>query len=395
MNKLEIPITKVKLDSDIKKEIANLHSEIIDNGWFVQGPRVKEFEDLWSDYTKSKHSIAVTSCTTAMHASLTALGVGKGDEVIVPAFTWIATANVVEHIGAKVVFCDIDINTFNIDVNKLESLITKKTKAIIPVHLFGLSCDIGRVCEIANKHNLKVIEDGACGFSSFFEKKHVGNFGDTGCFSFHPRKAITSGEGGMITTNDDNLAQKLRSFRDHGAEMSDLQRHLGAKPYLLSAYPYAGYNFRMTDLQAAVAVPQMKRAKENSKLRLKLSKKFNNLIDSVEWLSYPKFDSRFTHGYQSYVCLFQPEEITTKNVEKINLLRNKFMEYLQENGISPRPGTHSVHALDFYKRKYNLNEYDFINAWIADQCSIGLPFYITMTDLEFDYLANFILDYKI
>ena len=388
--KMSLPITSVKLDDSIKKEL----SDLIDTGWLVQGPKVKEFEDLWCQFTGVKHSIAVTSCTTAMHASLTAMEIGPGDEVIVPAFTWIATANVVEHVGAKVIFCDIDINTFNIDTLKLEQLITENTKAIIPVHLFGLSCEIQDILNIANKYNLKVIEDGACGFGSYYNNIHVGNFGHTGCFSFHPRKAITSGEGGMITTNDDDLAIKLRSLRDHGAEMSDLQRHLGPKPYLLSSYEYAGYNFRMTDLQATVAIPQMYTAKENSSNRVNLSKKFNQLLDEIDWLSYPKVDERFQHGYQSYVCLFNPEKIDKNNVAKINSLRNNFMEYLQDLDISPRPGTHAVHALGFYKKKYNIDEHDFLNAWIADQCSLGLPFYPSMNSSEFEYLANAIINYK-
>jgi dTDP-4-amino-4,6-dideoxygalactose transaminase len=388
--KIQLPITRVELDNSIKAELADL----IDSGWLVQGPKVKKLEDMWCNFTGAKHSIAVTSCTTAMHASLTALDIGIGDEVIVPAFTWIATANVVEHVGAKVVFCDIDTNTFNIDASKLESLITKKTKAIIPVHLFGLACEIDTITSIAKKYNLKVIEDAACGFSSFFEGKHVGNFGDTGCFSLHPRKAITTGEGGMITTNDDNLAIKLRSLRDHGAEMSDLQRHLGPKPYLLSSYKYAGYNFRMTDLQATVAIPQMHNANEQNVLRLSLSKKFNDLLDSIDWLSYPKVDNRYQHGYQSYVCLFSPEDINKNNIKNINILRNNFMEYLQNLDISPRPGTHAVHALEFYRKKYNIKENDYINAWIADQCSMRIPFFPTMNEKEFDYLANAITNYR-
>lgn len=388
--KIILPITSVKLEESIKKDL----SDLIDTGWLVQGPKVKEFEDLWCQFTGAKHSVAVTSCTTAMHASLAAMDIGPGDEVIVPAFTWIATANVVEHVGAKVVFCDIDINTFNIDVLQLEQLINKNTKAIIPVHLFGLPFDVEPIIEISKKYNIKVIEDGACGFGSYYNNIHVGNFGSVGCFSFHPRKAITSGEGGMITTNDDELAIKLRSLRDHGAEMSDLQRHLGPKPYLLSTYKYAGYNFRMTDLQATVAIPQMLNAVQNNKDRVNLAKKFNSLIDEIDWLSYPKVDKKFGHGFQSYVCLFSPEKIGVKNIQKINTLRNNFMEYLQNLNISPRPGTHAVHALEYYKQKYFINENDFFNAWIADQCSIGLPFYPSMSSEEFDYLSQALKNYN-
>ena len=177
-----------------------------------------------------------------MHLTLAALGIGPGDEVIVPAFTWISTANVVEHLGAKVVFCDIDLVTFNMDVEQIQSKISPRTKAIMPVHLFGLSAEMDSVLAVAQNYDLSVLEDAACGFGAKFKKRHVGTFGDAGCFSFHPRKAITTGEGGMVTTNDESLAEKIRRLRDHGAAMTDLQRHLGARPYLLADHPDAGYN---------------------------------------------------------------------------------------------------------------------------------------------------------
>ena len=245
---MKVPIARTHLT---EKDF-NIIRKPLESGWVVQGPYVDEFENKWNEYTGSKHSIAVTSCTTALHLSLAALGLKPNDEVIVPAFTWISTANVVEHLNAKVVFCDIDLKTFNIDVNQIEEKISPKTKAIIPVHLFGLSVHMGPILDIAQKYNLWVVEDAACGFGARYNGKHVGTFGDTGCFSFHPRKAITTGEGGMITTNDDELAEKMRSIRDHGAAMSDFQRHHGAKPYLLAEHPYAGYNYRMTDIQASL-----------------------------------------------------------------------------------------------------------------------------------------------
>jgi dTDP-4-amino-4,6-dideoxygalactose transaminase len=243
---MKIPIARTNLtEAEINSVLEPLRS-----GWLVQGPKVEQFEKKWSDFTGAKYSIAVTSCTSALHLSLVALGIKAEDEVIVPAFTWISTANVVEHVGAKLVFCDIDINTFNIDVAQIESKITKYTKAIIPVHLFGLAADMTVINNIAKKYNLKVVEDAACGFGSRYHKQHVGTFGNTGCFSFHPRKAITTGEGGMITTNDKVLAEKLRCLRDHGAIMSDLQRHQGSKPYLLADHQEAGFNQRMTDLRS-------------------------------------------------------------------------------------------------------------------------------------------------
>ena len=203
--KLNIPIAKTEFDDkDFQAQLKPLKS-----GWIVQGPYVKEFEKKWSAFTGAKYSIATTSCTSALHMSLVALDLKEDDEIIVPAFTWISSAAVVEHIKAKVVFCDIELDTFNIDCDKIRDLITSKTRAIIPVHLFGLSVDMGSIRKIANEHKLAIIEDAACGFNAKFKNQHVGFFETLAVLVSHPRKAITTGEGGMITTNNEELAVKL------------------------------------------------------------------------------------------------------------------------------------------------------------------------------------------
>lgn len=376
--KMNVPIARTSLtELEIESVLGPLRS-----GWLVQGPKVREFEEKWSAFTGAKHSIAVTSCTTALHLSLAALGFGPGDEAIVPAFTWIATANVVEHLGGKVVFCDIDLNTFNLDVAQLKNKITSRTKAILPVHLFGLAADMEPINNIAKHYGLWVVEDAACGFGSRYHGKHVGTLGATGCFSFHPRKAITTGEGGMITTNDDALAGKLRRLRDHGAAMSDLQRHLGARPYLLADHPDAGYNQRMTDLQAALGAAQMLRATEIIAERQRLAKIYDDAFSSLSWLKTPAHVDGLVHGYQSYPCLFQPESVTTESIPRINQARNAWMDQLQQVGISTRPATHAVHMLAFYREKYSLKPADFPNAYAANDCSISLPLFHGMTEAE-------------
>ena len=307
-----IPIAKTFLT---KNEI-NSVVKPLNSGWLVQGQYVHEFEKKFSKYTESKYSIAVTSCTSALHLSLAALGFKANDEAIVPAFTWVSTANAVEYLNGKVKFCDIDLDTFNIDTNKIEKLITKNTKAILPVHLFGLPANMIEIKRIAKKHKLIVVEDAACSLGSFYRKMHTGTIGDTGCFSFHPRKSITTGEGGIITTNNARLAKKLRILRDHGAEMSDLQRHLGSKPYLLSDHVELGFNYRMTDIQGILGSMQMNRVKKIINERRSLAKYYIENLNELNWLKLPNDQENSIHSYQSFPCLFQPQKLI--NLSKLN-----------------------------------------------------------------------------
>ena len=381
---MNIPIARSSLTEDEIQSVL----EPLSNGWLVQGPKVKEFETLWSVFTGAQHSLAVTSCTTGMELALAALGLKPGDEVILPAFTWIATANVIEHFGAKPVFCDIDLATFNIDVQLIESLITDKTAGIMPVHLFGLSADMDPILALSKKYELWVVEDAACGFGAKYKGSHVGSFGDVGVFSFHPRKAITTGEGGMVTGSNEELITKIQQLRDHGAVMSDLQRHLGSKPYLLADHIHAGYNQRMTDIQGALGAKQMERASEIIDERRSIAYKYNEAFAGLEWLGLPADIAGYEHGYQSYPCLLKPEFVSIKNVEKLNAARNSWMDELQVNGISTRPATHAVHMLTYYREKYELKPEDFPNAYLANDCSISLPLFHGMTSEEQDYVIQ-------
>lgn len=387
---LNVPIARTSLlEEEVLSVLAPLRS-----GWLVQGPKVREFEEKWSAFTGARHSIAVTSCTTALHLSLAALGFGPGDEAIVPAFTWVATANVVEHLGGKVVFCDIDLNTFNLDLEDAARKITPRTKAILPVHLFGLSADMDPVMSLARQHGLWVVEDAACGFGATYHGRHVGSLGDTGCFSFHPRKAITTGEGGMITTQSDTLAEKLRRLRDHGAAMTDLQRHMGARPYLLADHPDAGYNQRMTDLQAALGSAQMDRARAIVTERQRLAAVYDEAFAGLPWLKPPVHLDGYGHGYQSYPCLFQPEPLVAGSLARVNQLRNDWMDRLQRAGISTRPATHAVHMLSFYRDKYGLVPEDYPNAQAANDCSISLPLFHGMTESEQQHVIRNVMEFS-
>jgi dTDP-4-amino-4,6-dideoxygalactose transaminase len=301
---MKIPITKPLFDNSEKENIL----KPLESGWLVQGPFVAEFEKLFSEFIGIKFAKATTSCTTALHLALEALGIGKGDKVVVPSFTYVASANAVEYSGAEVVFCDIDLNTFNIDVNQLAQILKedkkKKIKAVMPVNLFGLCANLPAICGLAKKYNLKVIEDSACGLGAYIGTKHSGIFGDCACFSFHPRKAITTGEGGMVVTSNEKITQKVSSLRDHGASKSDLERHKERGGSLLPEFHQRGYNYRMTDLQAAVGVAQIKKAAMIIQGRREIAQKYNQALKDQSQLITPLVPEGYIHGYQSYVCLF-------------------------------------------------------------------------------------------
>ena len=352
--------------------------EPITTGWLTSGPKVRAFEEAFAARHTVKHAIAVTSATTALHLALIALDIKEGDEVIVPAFTWVSTANVVLYQGAKVVFVDIDPTTFNIDPEQLKDKITSKTKAIMVVHLFGLCAPMDEIKSIAG--DIPLIEDGACAAGSAYKGVPAGGLGLMGCFSFHPRKSITTGEGGMITTNDDTLAEKLQILRNHGASISEEQRHHGAQPYILPDFNILGYNYRMTDLQGALGCVQLKKLDSFIDERFKWANYYEQQLSSIEWIKTPSFKSDFKHGWQSYVLLIDEG--------KSPITRNQIMEKLQELGISTRPGTHAVHMLGFYANRYKISPSDFPGAQIANDKSISIPLHNRMVKEDYQYIVN-------
>ncbi len=291
-------------------------------------------------------------------------------------------------------FCDIDLKTFNINESLLEEIIQKDSsiKAIMPVNLFGLCANMPTIMQIAKKYNLKVIEDSACGFDGWIEDKHSGTFGDVGCFSFHPRKSICTGEGGMLITDDDEIAKIVSQLKDHGASKSDLQRHKEKGGSLLPDFTMRGYNYRMTDMQGALGVCQMKKAKYIMDGRRKIAKKYDDVLKEFYELQTPYIPDGYKHGYQSYVCIFTDgndiSNLTKEKIDQINIKRNIFMEKLEKKGIATRQGTHAVHTLDYYKTKHNLCEEDFLMSYAADRLSIALPLYTEMSDEEFEYVIE-------
>jgi len=388
--KFNIPITKAILGDEEKAEII----KPLETGWIVQGPHVEKFQELFCEFTKSKHAHATTSCTTALHLGLEAMGIKTGDKVIVPSFTWVSSANAVEYTGAEVIFCDINLKTFNIDETKLQNLIEndKSIKAIMPVNLFGLCANMPFIMDLSKKFKLKVIEDSACGFDSWIGNKHSGTFGDCGCFSFHPRKSITTGEGGMLITDDENIANKVSQLKDHGANKSDLKRHKQKGSFFLPDFTLKGFNYRMTDIQGALGVCQMNKKDYIMNGRRKIAKKYNESLSNLPQLIPPYVPKGYKHGYQNYTCIFTDgENISNLNkvqIDKINTKRNIFMEKLEQMTIATRQGTHAIHTLGYYKDKNNFKDEDFLMSYAADKLSVALPLYADMNDDEFDYVVS-------
>ena len=382
--KVSIPITKPLIGEEELRAV----QQPLETGWVVQGPHVQRFEEKFAAYTGARHAVATSSCTTALHISVAAMGLRPQDEVIVPGFTWVSTANVVEYMGAKPVFCDVDLETFNVDAAAIEALITPRTVGLLPVHLFGLSANLDPIMALAQRRGLWVVEDCACSLGGWYRGRHSGTFGELGCFSFHPRKSITTGEGGMIITDDDDLAELARSLRDHGASRSDHARHNDRGAFLLSEYNLLGFNFRMTDLQGALGAAQMDRLDDVLAQRRRRAGLYDEMLADLDWLRTPATPAGYVHGYQAYVCLFCPEPPTLENVDRLNEQRNELMMVLEERGIATRQGTHSPILTGFYAQRYDLRPEDFPHSVVADRLSLALPLYPQMTDDEQATVVN-------
>jgi len=353
--------------------------EPIESGWLTQGPKVAAFEKAFAVRHSVKHAIAVTSATTGLHLALAALEIGPGDEVIVPAFTWVATANVVVYCGATPILVDVDRITFNLDLQDLARRVTTRTKAVIPVHLFGLCADIDAIRKVL-RSDIRIIEDAACAAGAAWQGRSAGALGDLGVFSFHPRKSITTGEGGMVTTNDDKLAERAKMLRNHGASVSEEERHRGPKPYLLPEFDLLGFNYRMTDLQGAVGLVQLKKLDQFIAERARMADQYRTELADLKWLRLPNEPVKGRHAWQAFVTYVDPKTAPRP--------RNEIMETLQRIGISTRPGTHAVHMLGYYRKQYGLQPDNFPGARDCDANSMAIPLHNRMQEEDVAYVVE-------
>lgn len=370
-----IPISLPMIGEEERRAVL----EPLETGWLTQGPKVAEFERLFAERHGVRHALATTSCTTATHLALVAAGIGPGDEVIVPAFTWVSTANVVVHCGATPVFCDVSTIDFNIDPAQIADKVTARTKAIIPVHLFGLVADMDAI-KVALPGDVLVIEDAACAAGAAYKGTPAGALGDVGAFSFHPRKSVTTGEGGMLTTNDDRLGEIADRLRNHGASMSEELRHKGPRPYILPDFDLCGYNYRMTDLQGAVGVEQLKKLDGFIAERDRRAAWFSEQLADIAWLRTPVVPDWASHAWQSYVTYVDPRQAP--------MPRNAIMDRLKDLGVATRPGTHAVHMLGYYREKFGIQADQFPGARDCDANSMAIPLHNRMDDEDYAYVVE-------
>ncbi len=335
--------------------------EVLDSGMLAQGKKVAEFENNFAKYIGVKHAIATSNGTTALHTALLAHGIGPGDEVMTTPFTFIATANAIKMVGAKPVFVDIEEKSFNLNPDLIEAAITTKTRAILPVHLFGLPADMEKIQKIANKHNLIIIEDACQAHGAAFDEQKVGSFG-TGCFSFYPTKNITTGEGGIITTNDLNIANKIRKLINHGSE----------KKYY---HDSLGYNFRMTDIAAAIGIEQLKKIDQFNQKRKENATLLSKILKDKPGIVLPLITEG--HSLHQYTIRIMPE--LGKNREEI-------IEILKQNGIN----SSVFYPLPVHKQK-SFVEYNNLTLPVAEKVSkqvLSLPINPSVTKEEIKFIGK-------
>jgi len=372
---MKVPLTRPLVGPSEQELVAS----VIESGWLTQGPIVGEFENAVAAYLGVGHAVACSNCTTALHLALLLCGIGPGDEVIVPSYTWIATANAARMVRATPVFADIDLDTFNIAPLAIEEAITGRTRAIMPVHQFGLPADMDGMAEIARRHGLIVIEDAACAIGSHYKNRLIGSLGNLTCFSFHPRKVITTGEGGMLVTGDAGLAARARALLNHGASVSDLVKHKAGTVQALLAEEFAeaGYNYRMTNLQGALGVAQMERLVEILALRRMRAERYSTALSKVPYVIPPHIPGCVTPNWQSYVIRVSDDCPAT---------RNEIAQHLLDVGVACRPAYMACHVQPVYRALYP--DLRLPNTEKALDTVIILPLYPQMTDEEQDYVIK-------
>jgi perosamine synthetase len=365
---MEVPFSRPYLRGDEGAAVAR----VIESGWVSQGPRVREFEAAFAERVGAADAVAVGSCTAALQLALYVSGVGPGDEVVVPSMSFIATANAVWQCGATPVFADVDPRPFNLDPEAAERAITRCTKAIMPVHQLGLPADMDRFLDLAERHGLVLVEDAACAIGATYRSRPIGSLGPPACFSLHPRKVITTGEGGMITLSDPDVAARLRRLRQHAMDVSDLARHR-ACDVVIESYPERGWNHRMTDMQAALGLCQLEALDEILAARRRLAERYSAAIERIPFLEPPVEVDYAERTWQSYAVTLTPDA---------PLDRTELMRRLLLDGVPTRRGVMAIHR----EPAYAGTTAELPHTDAASSRSLMLPLFAGLTDEQEDHV---------
>lgn len=368
--------------------------DVLKSGWVTTGPKVKLFEGEFAQYIGCKHAIAVNSCTAALHLALEAIGIGEGDEIITSPMTFAATSEVIRYFKARPIFVDIDSTTMNLDVERLEHTVRercefgneKRLKAIIPVHYAGYPCDMDAIMALASRYGLKIIEDAAHAFPTSYKGKRIGTLGDITCFSFYATKNITTGEGGMITTENEEYAERMRIMSLHGISKDAWKRYTaeGSWYYEIVA---PGYKYNLTDIAAGLGVAQLRKAEAFLKRRVQIAGRYHQAFQELEELDLPlAVDGKegTTHSWHLYVIRL--------SLERLQIDRNRFIDELRRKGIGTSVHFIPLHIHPYYRETYGYHPDDFPIAYDTYQRILSLPIYARMTDDDVERVIESVTD---
>ena len=361
-------------DEEIQEVVHCLRS-----GWLTTGHKVKQFEREFGEFIGAKHALAVNSCTAALHLAIEAVGVGPGDEVITTPMTFTATAAVIEHLGARPVFADVTAQTLNIDPEQIRRRLSPRTKAILPVHFAGQACDMDAIVDIARGAGVPVIEDAAHAIPTRYNGRMVGTLSDITCFSFYATKNVTTGEGGMVVTDRDDIMERMRLMHLHGMSKDAWKRYTqnGSWSYEILA---PGFKYNLTDIAAAIGIHQLRKCQAFHRRRLTIADQYDAAFADLPGISIPRVEDRESHGWHLYVIQVDPERLT--------IGRDAFIDQLIARNIGVSVHFIPLHVHPYYRERYALRPQDFPNAWGAYERIVSLPIYAKMSDDDVRHVVD-------